>query len=419
MEKIFRYIFTALCLTGCLSQIYRISAIYFSYETATNVRYDKETTISLPALTICTSKHYFVRREILEIIFKNESNEGLRNETKILNYLNTFSIKEQFKALQSAQDILNKNCLVIKKIGLNSTEDYMDCDEISPIRMSIGYNSLCFTIISQVNEEPDYIYLSNISKYNNISPLIQIEFPNYVHWIVLIIHSRSETIHYISEKSHLRINHNESEVIYVNYKKTLVELMPKPYSTSCVDYKLYGHNFRSDCIFKCKTNFFKKVKNCWPMIYQTHDSGSNLLMNVELNKTFNLILEQKCEKYCGLENDCLKEYFVPEYRRRPIENQLFLIYIDASLYPILTIKHSPKIQIDEFLCFITSIISLWFGFSVIMLSDICSLVLKKFLFIVNNFNLKTEIKFFKIVKISNSIPVSKMRRDVTVRSSNK
>jgi hypothetical protein len=155
------------------------------------------------------------------------------------------------------------------------------------------------------------------------------------------------------------------------------------------------------------------------MIYQTHDSGSNLLMNVELNKTFNLILEQKCEKYCGLENDCLKEYFVPEYRRRPIENQLFLIYIDASLYPILTIKHSPKIQIDEFLCFITSIISLWFGFSVIMLSDICSLVLKKFLFIVNNFNLKTEIKFFKIVKISNSIPVSKMRRDVTVRSSNK
>jgi hypothetical protein len=104
----------------------------------------------------------------------------------------------------------------------------------------------------------------------------------------------------------------------------------------------------------------------------------------------------------------LNEYFVPEYRRQPIENELFIIYLDASLYPILTIKHSPKIQINEFLCFITSIISLWFGFSVIMLSDICLFVLKKFLFIVNYFILKTEIKIFKIVNISNS----------TIRSSN-
>jgi hypothetical protein len=78
MEKIVRFRFTA-CIFNWMSQIYRVSAIYFSYETTTNVRYDKEDIISSPSLTICTSRHYFVRREILEIIFKNESNEGLRN----------------------------------------------------------------------------------------------------------------------------------------------------------------------------------------------------------------------------------------------------------------------------------------------------------------------------------------------------
>jgi hypothetical protein len=199
-EKIFRYTFATLCLTGCLLQIYRISSIYFSYENTTDVRYGSEASISLPALTICAAKHYFVRKEILKIIFNNESNEGLKNDKEIHNYLNRLYIKEQFNALQSAEEILNNSCIVMKTEGINSTESFIDCNKISPIIMSINYYRLCLTIMSQVNGEPDYKYIINSNKFNDIYPLIQIKFPINVQTFYLYIHSRYETLHHPYEK---------------------------------------------------------------------------------------------------------------------------------------------------------------------------------------------------------------------------
>ncbi len=86
MEKTVRYIFAANCFTGCLLQIYKISEIYFSYETTTYVRYENEVPLSLPALTICAEKHYFARKNILKKIFNNDTNSGLQNKTEILNF---------------------------------------------------------------------------------------------------------------------------------------------------------------------------------------------------------------------------------------------------------------------------------------------------------------------------------------------
>src|SRR5437868_12032835 len=45
--------------------------------------------------------------------------------------------------------------------------------------------------------------------------------------------------------------------------------------------------------------------------------------------------------------------------------------------------HLPKISFEEFICFVRSLIGLYFGFSVITLSDICSKVTKFLIFNVN------------------------------------
>jgi hypothetical protein len=182
--------------------------------------------------------------------------------------------------------------------------------------------------------------------------------------------------------------------------------MVKPYSTSCVDYKHLGYNFRSYCIFKCRTKKFTKKFNLWPLYYLSYDSESDLLMANGINVSLDFNAVQNCENVCDTENDCSREYYVPEYSRLPSKSNSSSIRVSHTLYPILTIKHSPKIPVDEFLCFITSIISLWFGFSVIMLSNVFSSVLKKFLLIVNNFNFKTKsinIIILKRVRINNAV----------------
>jgi hypothetical protein len=217
-----------------------------------------------------------VNENILKLIFNNYSIDSSKKQQEITNYLNNLNIKEQFRAFNFAQKILTENCTVLRTKGFNSSEKFLKCDKISPVRMSIGYNFVCATIFSQVNGEADDKYSIDLRKFNNLFYLIGIRLPNYVKQVILYIHSRSETFYTRFGKSNLRINYNESEYIEVNYQKTIVELMPKPYSTACVDYKKFGYNSRSDCIFECESSFFKNEMNLWPKYFHSHDSESDL-----------------------------------------------------------------------------------------------------------------------------------------------
>ena len=56
MVEYFPLIVKIVCLFGCVYQSMRISELYFSYETITNVKYEDEPWIELSGLTICYPK---------------------------------------------------------------------------------------------------------------------------------------------------------------------------------------------------------------------------------------------------------------------------------------------------------------------------------------------------------------------------
>jgi len=80
MDKYIRYLFITICLIGCILQIHEISLIYFKYETTTDVRYENEVNISLPAVSICFYKSYLIRNEYLLQIFPNGTKNLKDNE---------------------------------------------------------------------------------------------------------------------------------------------------------------------------------------------------------------------------------------------------------------------------------------------------------------------------------------------------
>ena len=47
----------------------------------------------------------------------------------------------------------------------------------------------------------------------------------------------------------------------ISYMKAIIELLPKPYKTSCIDYSLYGFELRKDSIFKCKIKKYITTQN--------------------------------------------------------------------------------------------------------------------------------------------------------------
>ncbi len=184
-------------MIGSLYQIYQISEIYFLYETTTYVKYEKEAKVSLPAITLCANKQYFVREECLKNLNlqKLKGNNTLQYYFNILSHLNNITIKEQFSAIYSPKEIFNNvlNCFVMKT--KNFAEGYVNCDTITLIKMFIDYRHLCFNIFSQLNEELDDIYLADIkSEPNNFNPLITIAFSPKPHLLTIYLHSRKETI---------------------------------------------------------------------------------------------------------------------------------------------------------------------------------------------------------------------------------
>ena len=91
------------CLGLCLYQTFKLCELYFSYKTIVSMSYQKESIISLPAISVCIRKSLLIRDEYLETIFANKSHINRSNELYILQYLNTKTIRRQIKALYNTK----------------------------------------------------------------------------------------------------------------------------------------------------------------------------------------------------------------------------------------------------------------------------------------------------------------------------
>src|ERR1700712_4841696 len=108
------------CLFGCVYQSYKISELYFRYETTTNVRYEKENQIDLPAITMCYGKLAEVKDEYIN---KNDNN------SIHLAKINSLTLREQMYRFErhpkSFKNCVYKEGKVIKSCP-NMTQGHFD-----------------------------------------------------------------------------------------------------------------------------------------------------------------------------------------------------------------------------------------------------------------------------------------------------
>jgi hypothetical protein len=198
MAKIFVYIFKLFCLFGCLFQVSKLIRIYLSYETITEAKYETETIISLPAITLCASKAYFIKKEFGLKYFPN----GKTSIHEIKDILNKLKIKDQFESLFSSEEVSNMiGCSVMQTMAFNISNtlnitNRLKCEEISAVKISINFERYCFTLFSQMNGESDDRYLINydVSTSNFEKSLVTIHIPFGNTGSLLYFHSRIESV---------------------------------------------------------------------------------------------------------------------------------------------------------------------------------------------------------------------------------
>ena len=148
------------------------------------------------------------------------------------------------------------------------------------------------------------------------------------------------------------------------------QLLERPYPTDCKNYNTNTvYLSRKDCIRKCKIK--QSLDKCRVISYETDVYRDEPVVRFaetkdEIQCVKDLKLKRSCMKMCP-NSDCYKQHFVPKIVSESNEN--YPDYTEMSLAitadPQVKNYHKPRIETVEFLCYMASTFSLWFGFTMI------------------------------------------------------
>ncbi|XP_054161642.1 uncharacterized protein LOC128959665 [Oppia nitens] len=333
---------------------------------------------------------------------------------QIVDYINSLSIRDQFKAMYTADHVFGEDCWVIRPMlftannNNNTTGDYIPCRLVGPIRRSVDYFNQCFTIFSQ-NTDSLRTVVNNHSYSGNRRFTIDFDTTIQNYWLEimnlkilaknnipsvnLFIHSGDRRIYDSWDYNMITVDYRRRTKSCIKYHKTRVQLMPWPYETQCVDNHMGsdrsgvggrgGRVYRSylDCLIQCKIHELRKrpdfLGGQWPgnFLIDESDTGAandnhTMIINViELmgdNTSADLTIGRKCRHQCGQQQDCRKSYYTFfETKFLNKSETMFVMDVFPPDLPDLLVLHSAKLQLEEFGCYLASIFSLWFGLSIL------------------------------------------------------
>ena len=161
----------------------------------------------------------------------------------------------------------------------------------------------------------------------------------------------------------ITINLNKYNLL--TYNKQENKLLPYPYSTNCKNYETLGHFSRNDCIRKCRINMTLEKCGVLPVFvnvfeYEYERYAKN---ESEYNCTIKNNFDIECYNRCPFE-DCINDYYIPKIVLSRSDNYESGIGISPPSEPEIIYEYNPKIETIEFLCYIGSILGLWFGLSI-------------------------------------------------------
>ena len=166
----------------------------------------------------------------------------------------------------------------------------------------------------------------------------------------------------------------------VEFTVNSYQLLETPYPTNCLDYNKTEYLSRKDCIRKCKIN--RSVHNCGVISYEmdVYRDEPNVRFaetEDELNCVKNLSLKKKCPQICP-KTDCFKLHYIQKLvSKLNVDSNYSLIKLAFSTDPQIAHHHKPKLETIEFLCYLATIMGLWFGFSIISTFDWLKIILSK------------------------------------------
>lgn len=252
---VYRLAFFITCTGLCFAQVYEIWKIYFAFDVSTLVSYQNVLSVTVPAITLCMRKFPLLKPEHLARLGTDPDSHTIDR------YLNNMTITAQFAALYSEEEFFGKDCLILRPKTMDSetTDDYVHCRQITPIRKAIDFHQICFTLFSNFNKEPveNYTFEFDVTIKNYFLEIINLRMKANVTEVHLFIHNKKARIGDSHDYNHISLQYEPYTKSCIKYHITEINLLPAPYVTDCIDYTERGHLSVADCILQCKIRYFR------------------------------------------------------------------------------------------------------------------------------------------------------------------
>lgn len=369
------------CLIGFVYQTVLVTVDYTKYPVTSHVTIEIENEFIPPALSFCFTS---VRIRIPErfppdnVCSKNftiaagfdystpeeeECDDHMiykTNRDVLLSYL-TQDLVHSIKSLKIAENTAER------QLHINSTSQLTEYltpfyrDKLKCVRFQYkdGAKLKLGLISSLVSYKKKILYLNgSCENFQGGEPV----FTVYVHEMNTF--PRGYTLQDVQGQFQ-----RQAERKYLNYKSIITQYLPPPFFSDCTDrYETSGLESQEHCIDSCVE---KRLHDLNPNLTAASLTYTKLRPNMIRSKAFDDNFMEfydhysECSKKCPLAcNTSFYQLFrVSQYPDAPATFQLVL----RSEYPTTRVVFSPKLTMLEYLIYIASCGSLWFGFSIISL----------------------------------------------------
>ena len=207
--------------------------------------------------------------------------------------------------------------------------------------------------------------------------MVSINFKINISKVFIKTHPRKENLDTFFKENFIEMKNifeNNSHLMNVLvYKRVIVHSLPKPYETECYDYGRKGFFSRSDCIDSCRKEIERNISGKqWPGLYLNSDQNSedritDCVQVYAHNQKDDIRFGLTCKEKCGLHSECYSENYEMKIQNLKLKWHSFAIPIFPPIIPDLVYPIQPSMLFEEFLSYLGSYISFWFGFSALML----------------------------------------------------
>ena len=194
---------------------------------------------------------------------------------------------------------------------------------------------------------------------------LRIFISKFKHWWIYL-HDSSIPVSVDFWNAMVLETHSYYTIIY-SYQS--FQLLKSPFATNCTNYELETPFLsRKDCIRKCKLK--RSLDECKVIGFETPVYKNELMVEFAQNEekkecVKNLNSETFCQKECP-NLDCFNTYYrLMKTSQIGMGEGKDYVWVELVLpqEPETTFIHKPRIEMVEFICYMASTVSLWFGFS--------------------------------------------------------